>query len=206
MNIFVLRHGQTDLNIQGRFQGRRGLPLNSRGVEQAKESAEKLKSVSFDEIYSSSCERAIQTAQIAACADIADIIIDERINVFDLGSADGEIITADKVERYGIVPKSDLFCGVENPEAFYARVCDFMDGLLAKHRKNRESFTLLSSLSDICNDGGACGGDDVNVLISGHKCTTGAVSAYFEGLPDDGDFFSMSSKNGKFKVYSDLTR
>ncbi len=32
--IYVLRHGQTDLNKEGRLQGRRGLPLNHYGIQQ----------------------------------------------------------------------------------------------------------------------------------------------------------------------------
>lgn len=33
--IYVVRHGQTDINREGKLQGRRGLPLNDVGVEQA---------------------------------------------------------------------------------------------------------------------------------------------------------------------------
>lgn len=33
--IYAVRHGQTDLNKEGRLQGRAGLPLNKYGVEQA---------------------------------------------------------------------------------------------------------------------------------------------------------------------------
>ncbi|WP_235941157.1 histidine phosphatase family protein [Paenibacillus puerhi] len=33
--IYVVRHGQTDLNKEGRIQGRQGLPLNDHGFKQA---------------------------------------------------------------------------------------------------------------------------------------------------------------------------
>ena len=44
-------------------------------------------------------------------------------------------------------------------------------------------------------------GREVNVMIAGHKCTTGCIDCYFNGMPADGDFFSRSVANGKFRVY-----
>lgn len=63
--IYVVRHGQTDINKEGRLQGRAGLPLNEHGIEQAKGLRGKLKDIKFDYIFSSPQERAIQTAEIA---------------------------------------------------------------------------------------------------------------------------------------------
>ena len=64
--IYIIRHGQTELNSRKVLQGRSDHPLNERGIAQAEEAAEKLKSVSFDAVYSSPLIRAIQTARIVA--------------------------------------------------------------------------------------------------------------------------------------------
>ena len=42
---------------------------------------------------------------------------------------------------------------------------------------------------------------NINILISGHSCTTGCISAYFEGMPEDGNFLKLSTKNVEYKFY-----
>lgn len=78
--IYVIRHGQTDLNKEGKLQGRQGLPLNEIGVEQALCLKESLKDIQFDHVFSSPQVRAIQTAELATGLMVT---VDERlISVF----------------------------------------------------------------------------------------------------------------------------
>ena len=74
--IYLVRHGQTDWNLEGRYQGRIDIKLNSKGIEQAKEIKEKLKEIKFDKVFSSPLKRALETAQIITDNDIE---IDERL-------------------------------------------------------------------------------------------------------------------------------
>ena len=62
--LFLIRHGQTEWNRQGRVQGHQDIPLNERGIEQARAVGRFLKnhSVVFSAIYSSDLKRAHQTA------------------------------------------------------------------------------------------------------------------------------------------------
>lgn len=55
--IYVIRHGQTDMNKEGRLQGRLGLRLNEYGIEQAEYLRDKLKNIKFDYVFSSPQER-----------------------------------------------------------------------------------------------------------------------------------------------------
>lgn len=88
MNIWVTRHGQTDLNLKNLMQGRVNAPLNDTGRQQAKEAREKVSSVKFDAVYASPLDRAIETASIIGGVDRSKIIVDERIIEADFGKYD----------------------------------------------------------------------------------------------------------------------
>lgn len=46
------------------------------------------------------------------------------------------------------------------------------------------------------------GHNQVNILLSGHRCTTGCVGAYFLGVPQNGNLLQFASANGKYKIYT----
>jgi broad specificity phosphatase PhoE len=60
--LTLVRHGETDFNRQGRLQGRTNTPLNCDGQQQAQRVAEVLKSQTFDGLWSSPLDRALNTA------------------------------------------------------------------------------------------------------------------------------------------------
>ncbi|MGM0652002.1 MAG: histidine phosphatase family protein [Bacillota bacterium] len=68
--LFLIRHGETAWNSEGVFRGRSDIPLNKRGLQQAKATADYLKSVDFTAVYCSPLTRSIQTAD-AICLDRA---------------------------------------------------------------------------------------------------------------------------------------
>lgn len=63
--IFLIRHGETDWNKQRRYCGHSDIPLNKKGMRQAKKISRRIKHEKFDTIYSSTAIRAIQTANLA---------------------------------------------------------------------------------------------------------------------------------------------
>lgn len=171
--IYVVRHGQTDVNKEGRIQGRNGLPLNEHGIKQAEDLRESLQHIMFDYVFSSPQERAVQTAEIATGMQ-ADV--DPRLNVYDLGEADG--LPKSEVKMLGGIPDPSVYKGVEDPRSYAQRVFAFMNELMAKDRLQ-----------------------EANILISGHKCITGCIGAYFNGIPDDWNISIYSSGNGEYKAY-----
>lgn len=67
MTVLVLvRHGETDWNVEGRYQGQADPPLNERGIAQSYELAKHLDKYRLDLIYTSPLKRSVQTAEIAA--------------------------------------------------------------------------------------------------------------------------------------------
>ncbi|WP_044642722.1 histidine phosphatase family protein [Risungbinella massiliensis] len=61
-NLYLVRHGQTKWNVEGRLQGRLDSPLTEIGIEQAKQLGKQLSDIPFQCIYSSSTNRAVETA------------------------------------------------------------------------------------------------------------------------------------------------
>ncbi len=64
LTVYIVRHGQTDWNKEGRIQGGTDNPLNATGREQAASMAKLLEDVKIDAVYVSSHLRAKQTAAV----------------------------------------------------------------------------------------------------------------------------------------------
>ncbi|MGQ9632156.1 MAG: histidine phosphatase family protein [bacterium] len=64
--VFLVRHGETDWNREEVFRGRIDVPLNERGLAQARALGEALRSQKIEAIYSSPLSRALKTAEIVA--------------------------------------------------------------------------------------------------------------------------------------------
>ncbi len=62
--IYLARHGETDYNAEGRFQGQGDVPLNARGREQAHELAAAAEGHGLRALWSSPLPRALETARI----------------------------------------------------------------------------------------------------------------------------------------------
>lgn len=66
MRVYVIRHGETDLNKQGILYGNIDAPLNQNGIDLAIVTGKALAEVPFDVIYSSPLIRAMKTAELIA--------------------------------------------------------------------------------------------------------------------------------------------
>jgi broad specificity phosphatase PhoE len=89
--VWLLRHGETDWNVQGRWQGQAPFApgLNEKGFEQARAAAEQLSAVPFEAIYSSDIPRAQQTAEETAKRLGLPVLLDERLREVNLGVWEG---------------------------------------------------------------------------------------------------------------------
>ena len=63
MKLFLVRHGETEENLAGVLMGHHHGVLTEKGKQQAKETAEILKSYKFNHIYSSDLNRCVDTAE-----------------------------------------------------------------------------------------------------------------------------------------------
>ena len=62
--LYLVRHGETEWNVKNINQGQSESFLTENGIQQAKETAEKLRDVKFDAIFSSDLDRTYKTAEI----------------------------------------------------------------------------------------------------------------------------------------------
>jgi probable phosphoglycerate mutase len=96
--VFIFRHGETDWNIEGRFQGHLNIPLNAHGREQARALGEKLRGQGLEAILSSDLSRAEETAKIIArILGEIPVLSDSRLREAHLGGAQG--LTREEIEK-----------------------------------------------------------------------------------------------------------
>lgn len=86
---FIVRHGETDWNAEGRTLGHAQTPLNARGVTQARAVAESLKDKGIDLVVTSDLPRARQTAEIIAEATHAELLVDPGLRERNMGITEG---------------------------------------------------------------------------------------------------------------------
>ena len=87
--ILLARHGETDWNREGRWQGWADPPLNETGRAQARELAEQLRETPFDAVYSSDLRRAHETAEIVAAPHDVPVVADPALREIDVGAWSG---------------------------------------------------------------------------------------------------------------------
>lgn len=93
MRLALVRHGQTDWNLNGLMQGRTDIPLNGTGRAQAEAAAARLDRAEWDVVVSSTLGRARETAEILArglglpVAGAYDDLVEQ-----DFGAAEGTLV------------------------------------------------------------------------------------------------------------------
>lgn len=97
--ILLARHGETDWNAAGRWQGWADRPLTERGVAQARALADELASLALVAVYASDLQRARATAEIVADRLGLPVSIDPRLREVDVGSWSG-LTTEEARERF----------------------------------------------------------------------------------------------------------
>jgi probable phosphoglycerate mutase len=142
-HLYLIRHGQTDWNLEGRWQGHANVPLNENGRQQAAEIAQKLTSIGLAAIYSSDLQRAIDTAQAIAAATDLGVQIDPRLREIHQGKWQG-MLAVDIEMRYGELlrqreddPLSVAPPGGESVQQVRNRVIESIEEIRQRHPHER---------------------------------------------------------------------
>lgn len=161
--IVLARHGETDWNRIGRWQGHADPPLNGIGRHQAEELADGLAEDGIAAVYSSDLRRASETARVVGERLGLSVTEDPALREIDVGSWSG--LTREEVsERY--------------PEGF-AR---WLDGEIGHDGETREQLTerVVAAVERI-----AAAYDGETVLIVTHGGAIRALRRHAAGDPGD---------------------
>jgi broad specificity phosphatase PhoE len=97
--LYLVRHGTTTLNAENRYRGRRDIPLDAQGYQDAVDAARCLSGAGLTAVYTSPLRRAIATAQIIADeAAVPDLRILHGLNNVDYGAWEG--MTAEEAAMF----------------------------------------------------------------------------------------------------------
>jgi broad specificity phosphatase PhoE len=88
--FYIVRHGQTDWNVNKRVQGHTDIPLNETGELQAKELGEKFRNIQFDLAFSSDLMRAKRTAEIILLERKLEVATTELLRERNFGNFEGK--------------------------------------------------------------------------------------------------------------------
>ena len=89
MKLILIRHGQTEWNAIGRWQGQADPPLNEAGWAQARRTADEMRRQHIDALFSSDLLRARQTANAIAEALGVEVQLEPRLREVNLGAWQG---------------------------------------------------------------------------------------------------------------------
>jgi broad specificity phosphatase PhoE len=95
--ILLARHGETDWNREGRFQGHADPPLNRTGRAQAVDLSRALAAEKLAAVYSSPLRRALETAEIVAASHGLEPVTVDGLREVDVGSWSG--LTRAEIEQ-----------------------------------------------------------------------------------------------------------
>jgi broad specificity phosphatase PhoE len=100
--LYLVRHGTTTMNVENRYRGRRDIPLDAQGYQDAVDAARQLSSRGLTAVYTGPLRRTIATAQIIADeARVPDLRILHGLTNVDYGAWEG--LTAAEAAMYNPV-------------------------------------------------------------------------------------------------------
>jgi len=176
MNILIVRHGQTDVNLERILQGLTDNPLNDTGREQAQIAKQKLEDEPIDLMICSPLVRARETADIINKGRNIKIIYDDRIVERDFGEFEGDYIKNHDMCEFWSYKANKKYEKAENIKEFFNKIYSFLDDIKEKYKGK-------------------------NILLVAHSGVSIAVKCYFEGIPEDDKLIEIRLKNCEIAKY-----
>ena len=174
MYLYVIRHGQTDWNIQKKLLSRQNLDLNETGVKQCIEAEKLVKNLNYDLVICSPMTRTKHTANIVNSKNVP-VIYDDRLKERDARNIEGIDVDTIDYKAFWTYGKDSIFPSETIEEC-----------------KNRV-YELIEEIKDIYSD--------KNVLIVTHNGICRMFYTYFNGMPKKGYLFDKGQDNAQIRMY-----
>lgn len=182
-NIFVVRHGETNFNKNGKYLGKADIPLNAVGIAQAKHLAEEASGLNIEVIYSSPLKRAIETVGFIRQKNNCKIIIDNHFIERSLGVYEG--LNKDEAKN-------------KYPDLYARNITRiFNDAPPNGETINEVIKRVFIGVDEIKKQNNFS-----NVLISTHGFVTKVINKYFNPKITNQEFFDFSLANAEIKKYT----
>jgi probable phosphoglycerate mutase len=172
VELWLVRHGETEWSAEGRHTSRTDLPLTERGRERAAALGKFLAGTKFAAVLRSPMLRAKETCEIAGFGNVA--VVDDGLKEWDYGIYEGRTTEEIQTEIPGWSVWNDPIIGGETVEQVGARA----DGVIAR------------ALAAVATDTDAV----VNVALFGHAHILRILAARWIGLEArDGALFALGT-------------
>ena len=162
MKLYIVRHGQTDWNINGIIQGQTDTQLNTTGVEQANLLRNKFNELDINLIMCSPLKRAKKTAEIINQDKNLRIIYRDELTERGLGEYEGKDCEIERDEIYNYY-KNDKKMNIEPVVDMCNRVNKLLEDIKENYSNNK-------------------------ILLVTHSGTARAIEAYFYGIDSNRRF------------------
>ena len=177
MKLYVIRHGQTDCNLNGRYNCRYDEDINENGIEQAKEAGEKVRKLDLDLIICSPMKRTRHTCELVNVNNVP-VVYDDRLmerigGVLTNTPVEEEYYNKEYYNYYSkVIPD-----GLETLPELFKRTHGFLDEIKVKYANK-------------------------NILLVTHGAVSKSIEFYFNDLPEDGNIVNATEqKNCQIKEY-----
>ena len=147
MKIYLIRHGQTDWNLEGKIQGRHDVSLNKTGLKQAELLAMGMDKRPVVQIFSSRQKRALETAQAVGRRQHVAVTVIDGLEEAEFGEWEGK--TWDEISReypeefkvWCTEPAEIVPPGGESRPQIYRRIGNALKEIL---RRSRGDIAIVS--------------------------------------------------------------
>lgn len=179
--LYLVRHGETELNSQGVYYGWTDCGLSEKGIMQAEDLADILQNVSFDAVISSSLIRAVATAAVVSGFTPDDIIKDDRLRELNFGDWEGlhhkEVMEKHREawEKWGSDWKNAAPPGGESFIEIYSRVKCCIEDILKEYKGKR-------------------------ILLVSHQGSMRIIPMILMKLPEEA-YWSFTAEQGRYSLY-----
>ena len=146
--LYLVRHGETDHNADGRAMGQMDIPLNKRGLHQARQTADFLRRYPIENIVSSDLGRAMSTAQPLAEALGLVVQPEPRLRELSFGILEGktvaecEVLDPESVARWRSGDFDATLPGGESRRSLMARTRAVLEEIKAGPHAHIALFSL----------------------------------------------------------------